>query len=254
MTSAHLLADKLGKRHWSNAIPALRAGSSDSAPFKPSFGLSGVVQAPIENAILQLVARFLCVGSPPGAPHLPGSGRCGPRLRITQQTKQLWNSPLILRKLLAMNRLTVIVLASIFVLALAVQSIVAKQDSSSDALVVAAGTEIKTSVTLPQQEMRTPYSITGKVVTPVRVGFATAIPALSVANIKITPTYVYSDEGTRRHHRQLVNLMQLTSIVVGGVVYEVSTAEVSPISRTPGLDSEISFVLQQPLRLAPRQQ
>jgi len=122
--------------------------------------------------------------------------------------------------------------------------------SSRDALVVAAGTEIRVSIVTPRPEMRPPYVVTGKVVLPVRVGFDTAIPATSVATVSVTPIYQEYEDGKRRHFQQVANLMELTSVVVSGVVYEVKTGAVLPITSAPGLDSEIGFALQQPLHIA----
>ena len=162
----------------------------------------------------------------------------------------LWNSRRRVRKLLAMNRLKGTLAALLFFVSLSAQS--ADKGVSSEAVIVPAGTEIKVSVTQPQQEMRPPYSVTGKVVAPVRVKFVTAIPALSVAKITVTPVRQDCGDDRARHWCQVVNLMELTSVVVGDVDYAVSTATVSPIPAPVGLDSEISFVLQQPLEITPK--
>jgi hypothetical protein len=95
-------------------------------------------------------------------------------------------------------------------------------EEADDVLVVLAGTQVKVDVS------------EAKVVVPVRVGFSTAIPALSKATVLISGRYY--DAG-------YANVAELTAVTVGGSKYNVHTDQI-PIPN-PGalLPSEVTFTL-----------
>jgi hypothetical protein len=101
----------------------------------------------------------------------------------------------------------------------------------SDTLVVPAGTEIRVEFTQPYGGSAD--VITGKVVTPVRVGWATAIPALSKVKMNVAAGFV-----------------DLASVTVGKVSYKVNTNAIELYTSATGSDSELGFVLREPVEIA----
>jgi len=113
------------------------------------------------------------------------------------------------------------------------------KDSDPDEILVPAGTELKVDLDA------------GKTIVPVRVGFATPIPALSHVAIQmsqpavsvpyfingtLTPAYVDSTE-----------YATITAVTVGGKSYEVQTNTL-PLSQG-GTHSELTFVLDEPVSI-----
>jgi hypothetical protein len=100
---------------------------------------------------------------------------------------------------------------------------------NSDALVVPAGTEIKVAFVQP---VGSPNFVEGKVAVPVRVGWATPIPATSKVKMRVSGEYV-----------------DLASITVGKVSYNVKTNAMPLFTSASGTDCEMSFVLKEPLEI-----
>jgi hypothetical protein len=118
-------------------------------------------------------------------------------------------------------------------------------------LVVPAGTEVRVDL------------VDGKVVVPVRVGFATAIPALSKAVVKIDRVYgptAYDANGNLLGNTRYAEYGVLTAVTINGATYQVETNSV-PLA-TPGSSAvsadnsmgdsvhEVKFVLSAPLSIA----
>lgn len=120
-----------------------------------------------------------------------------------------------------------------------------------DPFIVPAGTEIRVDI------------VEGKVVVPVRVGFATPIPALSKAAVKINrvypPTYAESGAAQASVPVRYAEYGELTSVTIDGRTYAVQSDSVAlgtPGSSvvTPGnsLGSsphDVKFVLSVPLAI-----
>jgi hypothetical protein len=114
------------------------------------------------------------------------------------------------------------------------------KDSRPDVIVVPAGTELK--VDIDQH----------KTVIPVRVGFATPIPALSQVTVEETRAYVGIPDfsGTPYPTLAYVDYMEyatVTAITVAGNTYEVQTNSL-PLQKG-GTNSEVTFVLGGPLKI-----
>jgi hypothetical protein len=129
-------------------------------------------------------------------------------------------------------------------------------NSAPDTLVVPAGTEIRV-VMQPAPDMTPSHVSTAKVVVPVRMGFETAIPALSKMTVKVTPTTYYnagynaSESVVGIPEQQVVMaVVELTSLTVGKVTYRVKTNAI-PLFGSPLLDimSEMTFTLSEPLHV-----
>jgi hypothetical protein len=112
----------------------------------------------------------------------------------------------------------------------------------ADAFVVPAGTQLK--VDIGGQ----------KIVVPVRVGFATPIPALSQVTVQVTRSYVaipYSFGGAPYNagvpNVDYIEYARLTAIIVGGTTYPVQTDSL-PLLRG-ATNSEVTFTLGDALRI-----
>ena len=88
-----------------------------------------------------------------------------------------------------------------------------------DFIIVPVGTEIRVDI------------VDGKVVVPVRVGFATPIPALSRASVKVNrgysiPSAYNAYDNTANYPVPYIETADLTSITVGAVAYPVHATTV----------------------------
>ena len=117
----------------------------------------------------------------------------------------------------------------VVILLLAVDS---RSDEGKDSqkLIVPAGTEVRVEFTQPNGSP--PEVITGKVAVPVRVGWATAIPATSMVIMSANVTVV-----------------ELASVTIGTVSYKVKTNSMPLFTSAPGTDCELAFVLKEPLEI-----
>jgi len=113
------------------------------------------------------------------------------------------------------------------------------QDSTPDVIVVPAGTELKVDIDA------------GKTVVPVRVGFATPIPALSQVAVQVIRTAVnvpYLIDGTlAMSYVDFREYATVTAVTVGGKTYHVQT-DTLPLSQG-GTHSELRFVLAGPVSI-----
>jgi hypothetical protein len=115
------------------------------------------------------------------------------------------------------------------------------KDSSPDVVVVPAGTELK--VDLDDH----------KVVVPVRVGFATPIPALSHVAVKVTRSYVAFPYAGVQSYGGIANVgyaeyATVTAVTVGAKTYQVETSSV-PLFIS-GANSEVTFTLSGPVEIS----
>ncbi len=122
------------------------------------------------------------------------------------------------------------------------------KSKKSDLIIVPAGTEIRVDL------------VEGKVVVPVRVGFATPIPALSIASVKVNQAYytpVFSVVSNSPGNAPVAfgENAELTAVTVRGVTYPVQ-ANTVPLTalgagRTRSLmsDRDTVFVLSAPLAI-----
>jgi hypothetical protein len=116
------------------------------------------------------------------------------------------------------------------------------KDSRPDVIVVPAGTELKVDIG------------EHKAVIPVRVGFATPIPALSQVTVEVMPSYfaIPYSYGDAHYYAGIPNVgyieyATLTAVTVGGKTYQVKTDSL-PLS-IGGTNSEVTFVLGEPLKI-----
>ncbi len=113
------------------------------------------------------------------------------------------------------------------------------RDSASDEIVVPAGTELKVDLDA------------GKTIVPVRVGFATPIPALSHVAIEVSHPAVsvpYFINGTLTPaYVDYTEYATVTAVTVGGKTYDVQTNTL-PLS-LGGTHSELTFVLDGPVSI-----
>jgi hypothetical protein len=96
-------------------------------------------------------------------------------------------------------------------------------NSKTEPLVVPAGTEIRVDL------------VEGKVIVPVRVGFATPIPALSKVAVQVNRTYYptgFINTSDRVGYVGYADYATLTAVTVGGRTYPVESAAI-PVA-TPG--------------------
>ncbi len=116
----------------------------------------------------------------------------------------------------------------------------APKDNSPDVIVIPAGTKIQVDI------------LDGKVTVPVRVGWATPIPALTKVAVEISVPY-YPVYGT--YYRASVpyyndlysaEVAQLTSVTLDGTRYDLQTDQIPVMA-----GSEATFTLQADLTLKP---
>ena len=106
-------------------------------------------------------------------------------------------------------------------------------ESSTAVIVVPAGTELKVDVD------------NRHTIVPVRVGFATPIPALSHVEIQVSRDcfnvpYV-SDNTTSFPEMDCLEYANVTTVTVGGSTYDIQT-NMLPLSRG-GTNNDLTFVL-----------
>jgi len=121
------------------------------------------------------------------------------------------------------------------------------KDTTPDFLIVPVGAEIKVDISEENANREPVHIVQGKVTVPVRVGFATAVPALSKATVQITTRYY--DTGNEESVQLTYTCSALlTAVTVDGTTYDVESSEVS-VGPTPGLTGEVTFVLQRALAI-----
>jgi len=101
-----------------------------------------------------------------------------------------------------------------------------------DFIVIPAGQEIKVDPFFPAGSSPTSRVDQGKVIVPVRVGFTTAIPALTKVHLQFTVT---SEDGS---------LYRITDVEINKKFYKIE------IDEAPYAASEMRFTLTKPLRIA----
>ena len=121
------------------------------------------------------------------------------------------------------------------------------KDKAPDFYIVPAGTEIKVDISEENQQRELEHVVEGKVVAPVRLGFATPIPALSKATVQLSMRYYDTGYGDTPQSAYAY-VAQLTSVTVEGASYDVESSEVS-VGPMPGMLSEVSFTLQRALAI-----
>ncbi len=118
-------------------------------------------------------------------------------------------------------------------------------------MVVPAGTEIRVDI------------VDCKVALPVRIGFATAIPALSKVSVKInrvySPGYVDASGTPVNGQSRYAEYGELKSVTIDGKTYKVETdsvplatpgsSAVTPDNSTGSSPHDVKFVLSAPLSL-----
>jgi hypothetical protein len=118
-------------------------------------------------------------------------------------------------------------------------------DAKPDVIIVPAGTEIRVDI------------VDGKVIVPVRVGFATPIPALSKVTVQVNPVYGYTGNATYGVGSvAYAENAALTAVTVRGVTYAVqantvqldSAGTASGAVRT-GSSHDAVFILSAPLAI-----
>jgi hypothetical protein len=119
------------------------------------------------------------------------------------------------------------------------------QDAEDD-LVVPEGTELKIEV--PPNPSFPVDVYAARVVAPVRVGFATAIPALCTATVQVvTRHYPYQDRSWYGGYNPgYFEALEVTQVVVDGVPYAVQTEQVGRPWEASS-PSELTFRLLRPL-------
>jgi hypothetical protein len=119
-----------------------------------------------------------------------------------------------------------------------------EEQDAEDRRAVPEGTELK--VEIPALAEFPVKAYAARVVAPVRVSFATAIPALSMANVQIVARH-YPWQGD--HYRTgYFEALQVTQVVVEGVTYTVQTDRVARPWQVPS-PSELTFKLLKPLAI-----
>jgi hypothetical protein len=117
------------------------------------------------------------------------------------------------------------------------------EDDAEDKLIVPEGTELK--VEIPAVSNFPDGIYTGKVALPVRIDFATAIPALSVVSVKAAEYHsLYDGDYSFGYFEAL----EVTQVVVDGVPYSVQTDRVGRPSYAAA-PSEVTFKLLKPLAI-----
>lgn len=115
------------------------------------------------------------------------------------------------------------------------------RDTTPDVMVVPKGTQIRVDY--------------GKrtVIVPVRVGFSTAIPALSPVKVRVARVYVHAysnpDPNVTSTTLDYVDQITLVSVTVGGKSYPVQ-CDVLPLLPGASTNSEMVFTLEEPLSIS----
>jgi len=108
------------------------------------------------------------------------------------------------------------------------------KDNAPDVIVVPAGTKIQVDI------------IDGKVTVPVRVGWATPIPASSKVTVEVSVPYSPVYYGRYYDNLYSAEVAQLTAVTLDGTTYELQTDQISVL-----LGSEATFTLLADLTLKP---
>src|SRR5882724_4599234 len=116
-------------------------------------------------------------------------------------------------------------------------------EDDEDKLIVPEGTELK--VEIPSVSNFPEGIYAGKVAAPVRIDFATAIPALSAVSVKAALYHSLYDGYYSFGYFEALEVIQ---VVVDGVPYSVQTDRVGRPSYGPG-PSEVTFKLLKPLAI-----
>lgn len=112
------------------------------------------------------------------------------------------------------------------------------KDTAPDVIIVPAGTELRVDID------------NRKIVVPVRIGFATPIPALSQVAVHVSRTYINGpyvsnpyavDAAQGVSYVDYVEYATVTSVTVDGRTYEVQTNSL-PLAKGP-TNSEMTFIL-----------
>lgn len=114
------------------------------------------------------------------------------------------------------------------------------RESSDDVIIVPAGTELRVDV--DQHKM----------VLPVRVGFDTAIPALSEVTVQTNRTYIdvpTSYQGASvTSYADYVDNATVVAVTVSGKRYDLQTNQVALAKG--GTNNEVSFILSKPVTIS----
>ena len=119
-----------------------------------------------------------------------------------------------------------------------------KEEDDSDFLIVPAGTKVSVEVPANLEYPATGYA--GRVSVPVRVGFATAIPALSPATVQVVAQN--RPEEARRSGSAYFETVELTQVIVEGVPYALHAKPAVKLGTNTSA-SEATFTLVDPLRI-----
>jgi hypothetical protein len=114
------------------------------------------------------------------------------------------------------------------------------KDSTPDVIIVPGGTELKVDIG------------DHKTVVPVRVGFATPIPALSQVTVEVTRSYVAIPHFDMPYYGGIANVdyaeyATVTAVTVNGKTYQVETNSV-PLFIS-GTNNEVTFTLGGPVEI-----
>lgn len=114
------------------------------------------------------------------------------------------------------------------------------QESSDDVIIVPAGTELRVDV--DQHKM----------VLPVRVGFDTAIPALSEVTVQTNRTYIdvptSYQSASVTSYADYVDNATVVAVTVSGKTYDLQTNQVALAKG--GTNNEVSFILSKPVTIS----
>ncbi|HWR15506.1 MAG TPA: hypothetical protein VN577_11805 [Terriglobales bacterium] len=114
-------------------------------------------------------------------------------------------------------------------------------EETNDSLIILAGTQIKADISqVPAGIQLSPHIMSGRVVVPVRIGFTTAIPALTEVTVSVTG-----------HHYDAgyVDVVELIAVKIVGTTYTIHTDQIPLFSTRAGNVREVTFTLMEPLRI-----
>lgn len=117
------------------------------------------------------------------------------------------------------------------------------EQEAEDSRIVPEGTELK--VEIPAASYFPHEVYVGRVVALVRVSFATAIPALSTANVKVVGRHYPLDASY--YSLSYFEALEVTQVIVKGVPYAVQTDRVGRASSFAPV--ELTFKLLKPLAI-----
>ena len=117
------------------------------------------------------------------------------------------------------------------------------EEEADESLIVPVGTELKVEIPAASDFPQGVY--VGRVAAPVRLGFSTPIPALSIANIKVVGRYYPLDASY--YTLSYFEALEVTQVIVEGVPYAVQTDRVGRASSFAS--AELTFRLLMPLAI-----